>query len=230
MQLDPMEWLQRDLITAGQLEPQTVDLYDSLLKAGDVYIDVGCHIGFHTLIARKLVRECGRVVAFDPQPYNAENVLVNWRLNGFDNISVYVAAVGNSTGYVTLNEPPCTDRSRLSLLSKEMCSTATFTVPIVRLDEVFERENIERVTLLKIDTEGFELDVLLGLGSALNKVDNVILEILPSQKQCDAKRTRKLLSILRDSGFALNTVVKQPWLELQPLPENNLWATRAVFS
>src|ERR1700730_18322195 len=83
MELDPLEWTQSDLIKNGSLEPLTSALYGKLLRAGDTYVDVGAHIGFHTLVARHYVGQSGRLIAVEPQPYNCQKLLANWRANDF---------------------------------------------------------------------------------------------------------------------------------------------------
>src|SRR5205085_7286263 len=55
MELDPIEWTQSDLMVRGSIEPLTSALYGKLLRHGDVYVDVGAHVGFHTLIARHFI-------------------------------------------------------------------------------------------------------------------------------------------------------------------------------
>src|SRR5437870_1459108 len=70
MELDPLEWTQIDLLRDGCIEPRTIALYESILRPGDVYMDVGAHVGFHTLMARSVIGREGRVIAVEPQPYN----------------------------------------------------------------------------------------------------------------------------------------------------------------
>lgn len=52
------------------------------------------------------------------------------------------------------------------------------TVPLVKLDNYIARNQIEKVDLLKIDTQGYEPEVLSGLGSKLSEVDVVITELM----------------------------------------------------
>ena len=52
------------------------------------------------------------------------------------------------------------------------------SVTVARLDEYMETVGIERVSLLKIDTQGFEPEVLEGLGDRLSDVDVVLTELM----------------------------------------------------
>src|SRR6185369_17472199 len=66
MQLDPIEWTQCELLRDGIVEKSTIRLYEQILRPGDTYVDVGAHVGFHTLVARSLVGATGHVIAIDP--------------------------------------------------------------------------------------------------------------------------------------------------------------------
>jgi hypothetical protein len=92
MELDYAEWTQLQLIRGHWLEPQTLACYERLLRPGDVFIDVGAHVGFHALVGRKAVGATGLVIAVEPQPYNSFKILRNFRLNGFTNLKLFVAS------------------------------------------------------------------------------------------------------------------------------------------
>ena len=198
MILDPIEWLQFELLVNGEAEPLTSALMRRLLRPGDAFVDIGCHVGYHSLLARSVVGANGRVVAVDPQPYNAERTMANWALNGFGNLVVYIGALGSSEETVSLVHQPATDRAKLSLLDKTGDrDRAHFVAPVYRLDAILGREALRDVRLLKIDTEGYELQVLGGAREALPNIENVILELLPEQMP----HAGALIRLLKDHVF-----------------------------
>src|SRR5437660_8903455 len=115
MELDPAEWTQMQLLKRNWLEPRTLALYQKLLRPGDIFVDVGAHVGFHSLVARHLVGPSGLVIAIEPQPYNAQKILANWRANDFANLKLIIAAAGERDGWVELQDQPITDRALLTL-------------------------------------------------------------------------------------------------------------------
>ena len=226
MDLDPIEWTQSDLLRDGGIEPLTSALYGKLLRRGDKYVDVGAHVGFHTLVARDLIGETGFVIAVEPQPYNCEKLLANWRANGFDNVALYVAAAGEQDSTVGLHQQTATDSSRLSMCLEPINDeTRVFYVPIRRLEAILSEQGVERVRLLKIDVEGYELEVFNSLGAFLPAIDNIILEVLDTASGISAK-TISLIERLNGVEYKLRTVEGVPWDCRSPLPENNLWASR----
>lgn len=225
-EVDPWEWTQIELVKSGRLEPLTTALYEQLLRPGDVCVDVGAHVGFHAMLAARLVGPAGRVVAIEPQPYNCDRILTNCRLNEIENVLVIVAAAGETDQRVLLNNQDVRDKSRLSLQLGPVNDTPQqFEVPMVRLDQVAERHGLDRIRLLKLDVEGLELQVLRGAGAALlDRVDHVVLEVLPEEQLAESRG--QIAELLREAGYELFTVEGAAWAGSEPLAESNLWARR----
>ncbi len=224
MELDPAEWPQVDLRAFGRLEPETTALFERLLKQGDIYVDVGAHVGYHALVARHCVGASGRVLAIDPQPYNCDKLLTNAGLNGFTNITVVVAAAGRADGSISLRNQSRSDRSRLTLNGAGVNDEPTaFVVPMLRLDSLFAAQRLDRVDLMKVDVEGCELDVLLGAGDSLDRVKNIVVEILP---EATAEKANETARLLRASGYLLSDVEGADWQPGRTCVENNVWARR----
>jgi FkbM family methyltransferase len=226
LDLDPMEWNQSDILRDGIIEPLTTELYRKLLRQGDTYVDVGAHIGFHTLVARNYVGETGRVIAIEPQPYNCHKILTNWRANKFENLVLYIAAVGEDNDNIPLHFQDPAETSRLSLcLEPVNDQPQIFHVPMMRLDNILRGQEVSHVRLLKIDVEGYELKTLNGLGTSSGMVENIILEVLETSSKLSEK-SEMLIETLRKLGYSLKSVDGKPWTQGLPLSENNLWAAR----
>ncbi len=222
MELDLGEWTQLQLRRGHWLEPLTLKRYTALLMDGDVFLDIGAHVGFHSLVARQKVGADGLVIAVEPQPYNASKILNNWRANGFTNLKLLLAAGGDIDGSIELSDQEDNDRSQLSLV--EGCGkneAQKFIVPIMRMDTMMADQKITKIKLLKLDVEGFELEVIQGFGSRLKDVHHVLFEILD---EGNSARSAKLLEILLAANFEIKTVSGTPWKLGDSIPENNLWA------
>lgn len=225
MEIDPWEWVQNGIFKDGVVEPLSVRLYERILAPADTYVDVGAHVGFHALIARRCVGDEGRIVAIDPQPYNCEKILTNCRANDFSNILTIVAVAGGKSGFVTLNDQSSRDKSRLTMaLTPVNDRPRQFRVPMIRLDGLFDDLGLRSVELLKIDVEGFEPEVLKGLGRHISMVRNMLFELLPDSLR--SSDTTEMLNSIRTNGFELRTVEGKMWMPGDELPENNCWAAR----
>ena len=87
-------------------------------------------------------------------------------------------------------------------------------VQVKRLDEYIKNDkNINQIDLLKIDTQGYELEILEGLGTELNKVRILITELMFYDYYEKSLSFYELESILRPFNFSLydiNHVAKNP--------------------
>lgn len=224
MLLDVSEWIQLEILVHGATEPITLALIRKLVAEGDSVIDVGAHVGHHALVAARAAGARGRVYAIDPQPYNADRIARNAALNGLTNLIAMCAAAGQESGFIKFPIQSDRDRARLSLLERSSSNLSPMVeVPVRRLDEIMTANNLTAPKLVKIDVEGYELEVLMGLGNRLTACRNIILEIL---ERSDAERTGNIAKLLADAGFSLKDVNGQPWQSGKSLPEHNLWASR----
>jgi FkbM family methyltransferase len=130
------------------------------LRPGDTYIDVGASIGLYSLLASSANAHAA-VVAFEPHPVASARLRENARINSLDNIQVRDVAVGSAPGSAMLTFDQG-DRNRIS--AETGGDEKLVKVPVVSLDGELERLNVDpsSVALVKIDTEGFEANVLAG--------------------------------------------------------------------
>jgi FkbM family methyltransferase len=146
----------------GASEPQVQEALVRLLGAGDVVYDVGANVGFLTLLAARRVGPAGAVYAFEPHPRAAEVLRANVRANSFANVHVVEAAVGRTTGRVRI-------RADDHLTAR--LGDAGFDVSQIALDHV----DAAAPTLVKIDVEGAEVDVLEGASRVLAEARPVVI-------------------------------------------------------
>src|SRR5215469_8902900 len=79
----------------GLFEPAETSLVDSLLEPGDLFIDVGAHIGWFTTLAPGRVGPAGQVIACEPFPSTAAVLRANVALNHADNVRVVEMGMGS---------------------------------------------------------------------------------------------------------------------------------------
>ena len=83
------------LSVLGIVEPLTMDTIKINVKRGDIALDLGANIGYHTLILSKLVGKTGKVFAFEPAPENAALIRENIKINNIKNVVVIEMAVSD---------------------------------------------------------------------------------------------------------------------------------------
>jgi len=144
-------------------------------------IDVGANVGQFSRAARGFWPDAD-IVAFEPLPVCAEKLRESLCAQG--RIEVHEVAVGREVGTVTFHPHDYT------LASSVLPATATakrdlgwaaeqpsIEVPLTTLDAVFGGRALRRPTLLKLDVQGFELEVLAGAPRTLAVADAVLVEV-----------------------------------------------------
>jgi FkbM family methyltransferase len=203
-----------------------------LLKPGDVVVDAGANIGVYTRFLAKRIGSQGMVHSFEPDQDNFHRL--ERTLQTANNVRLNQLAVSDRTGesilyvsdklnvdhrtYPTENEP----RTRVIVHS-------------IRLDDYFRPG--ERVDLLKMDIQGFELHAFKGATRVLtdNPTIKLLFEFWPYGLKCAGNSGEELLEFLRDSRFQCFLVANgmlNPYLERGPYSGNfgdyfNLLAQRA---
>ena len=142
-------------------------LYGRFVQPGDLVFDIGAHVGDRVASFRRLG---ARVVAAEPQPAAAKVLRLLYGRN--QNVVIEAVAVGRGTGAIgmMINR----DNLTVSTASHEMVSAArdapgwaaqrwsqAIRVPVTTLDSLIARHGVP--TFVKIDVEGFEYEVLVGL-------------------------------------------------------------------
>ena len=135
-------------------------------------IDVGASIGAFTL-HQALKKRAKRVIAFEPSPRVFRRLAANLELNSLQNVQVINVAVGDRCGNLPFLELPMSVNSRIS----ESEQRGVFFVTCVTLDSALKSFSIPRVSLIKIDTEGYEKRVLVGASETLQRTERLIIEL-----------------------------------------------------
>ena len=158
----PLDHAHAGLIVRGTLEPPVQEALRRLLAPGDVFYDVGANVGFFTLIGARLVGPEGRVVAFEPVPWCATAVAHNIALNGFEHAQIRTAAVGGADGRSRLLVVGEASWSHLESTGRHADVRDEIDVDVVALDSLVAAGTIPPPDVLKIDTEGAELQAIEG--------------------------------------------------------------------
>ncbi|MGP0094508.1 MAG: FkbM family methyltransferase [Xanthobacteraceae bacterium] len=149
----------------GWAESAEFEQLSKLTKAGDYVLELGCNIGFTTMILSRLVGERGRVVGVDMNPRNIIVAQSNVFLNKAVNVHLVHAAVGASIGEIGFAD------EENGYVSEESPAKVQMTT-CDQLDKEWGPFNI-----VKIDVEGYEGAVLTGAERLLARTPKIAIEL-----------------------------------------------------
>jgi FkbM family methyltransferase len=138
--------------------------YRCFARPGTCAVDVGANLGIHTLVLAACVGDGGKVHAFEPVPSICDRMEENLKLNGVTNVELHKEAMGSFSGDVVFDANP-TD---FNVGKGRVTPQGDITVPIGTIDDRLGSLT-QPVSVVKIDTEGHELEVLKGAVDLLSK-------------------------------------------------------------
>ena len=149
------------------------------LKPGDVFIDVGANSGLYTLLASSTVGIEGKVFAFEPSPVPFSRLKENAQLHGKKNIECFDAALSDREEKIKLNIASDGHSAWDSFVGESGAGqTSIREVMSTTLDEfVSEKNLLDKITMIKMDVEGWETYVLSGGINFLTRPDAPLLQI-----------------------------------------------------
>jgi len=168
----------------GYCGVETAHSLNKYLNSGGIFIDVGAGIGYFSAIASDIVDTSGQVHCFEPNPFNIKVIQKMIKSNPNSNIVLNDYALGAQDAvcnYYIQRLKRVTKCSMIYSLIERI--DETIEVRTRRLDNYLEQKNIDRVSLVKIDVEGYEYYVLKGLSGFLKRTSSkppIICEILAS--------------------------------------------------
>jgi FkbM family methyltransferase len=170
------------------------DLFTRTLRPGMTVVDGGAHLGLYTVLGARGVGPAGRVLAFEPDPYNLRALEANTR--GLANVVLSPKALAEAPGQETFHRSSGTIGSSLLPRDSDISAEAT---QLTSIDEELRGAEL-RGLVVKLNVEGAEPRVLEGARETLARCADATLfvEISPDLL---GERAAELVSQLEELGF-----------------------------
>jgi FkbM family methyltransferase len=203
MRLNVRDLIQQTVLLEGIWDPSLTDFIKSALSPGDVFIDVGAHVGYFTLLASRRVGPTGTVLAVEPNPVAATELEENVKRSRLSNVLVEHTACGDSQRVVQLYLHTDSNSSMASLSTANATGGPAVVVPCIPLDQLLQERALTRANLVKIDVEGAELLVLRGMRETMRDLAPVIvLELEPQLLKGCSATVDQVLGLLAASDYS----------------------------
>lgn len=170
MYASPKDYATYGIYFFGEYDPSMTSVLKHLVKPGDTVWDVGTERGWFTLLMGSLVGETGRVDSFEAFPPTVQKLTKNVELNQMNWVHINGVAVSEENSKMWFVPPSNEVTNNVSFLND--CSgvgylTTSFKenaieVNTINLDDYYEKSQIKKLSLIKIDIEGAEVSAIKG--------------------------------------------------------------------
>ena len=157
----------------------------------DIFIDVGSHHGETIKIFNKYFK-IKKLFAFEASPINYQFLKKKIKISKYPSVEMFNKALGEKKEKLFLNQFKETQsttflsfnqNSKYLLRKKKILSPYSenfflkkIEINVERLDEFLQNKNIKVIDILKIDTEGFDFNVIKGLGNKIFQTKYIYFE------------------------------------------------------
>jgi len=188
--LDMSSFIERFIYCFNYYEPGDIAAVRKLLRSGDVVIDVGANVGQYALMAAKMVGSSGAVYAFEPSPNILSKLRYNRKLNGLSNLQIVPSAAGSESRLCDFYPAAGYNQGIGSLVyhggnDAGVRSAKPIQVEVITLDTFCDNNGIDRVDFIKIDAEGYDLEVLKGAVQTLKSNQGIAVVVEMVEKEAD---------------------------------------------
>lgn len=196
-----------------QCELQTKRWMSEQIKEDWVCIDVGANIGYHSILMSRLASR-GHIFAFEPT-ITSRMLHKNLNFNNVSNVEVLEQAVGAVSG--NKNE-------ELYRIWGRKPEKATYE--FITIDDFVKQRGLTRVDFIKVDVDGFDIEVLEGAKETLSRLNPVVLvelnHALSTRNRSNAEAFELFLDAKYDKCLVLdshNYVFSRDWEIGHPWPQ-----------
>lgn len=195
-----MDLIKNELKAGHPWETCIVDLIKKHAQPGTVALDIGAHMGIHTISLASAVGENGMVIAFEPQLKLFSELVMNVLLNNCSNVIAYRCALGDESKSIEMS-PAVAGNEGATAIGKG--GDRAEMIPLDSLE-------VKNVSFIKIDVENFEYEVLKGAEKTIRENHPyIVIEIMGNTYQPIPDREQKVqrvLKLLEGWGYSLSYI------------------------
>jgi FkbM family methyltransferase len=188
----------------GAYEPEVRAEIRRRLVPGAIAIDVGANVGWHALLMATCVGTTGRVYAFEPNESTRRRLASAIDANGLAHVTVDPRGVAEREGPAGFVAPPAGHVwDGTGHLTAETSPKGS-TIECTTLDAFAAERRFDRLALVKIDVEGWELSVLRGARQTLARLrPAVIFEYDPAYVVRSGASADALMQCWSDADYEI---------------------------
>ncbi|TAH30659.1 MAG: FkbM family methyltransferase [Cytophagales bacterium] len=197
--LDISDYMEYTLYFGIEVESRATLL--SLIKEDMVILDIGTNIG-ETLLNFAKINTKGINYGFEPVPYLYQRAKHNIGLNNFDNIILNNIALSDKKEQLFFSIPNNNNSGGIAM--SKNAQQGMLEVGAMTLDSFVANQNIDKIHFIKIDVEGFEMNVLKGGSETLTKMKpQMFIELVDNHLKRQNTSSKEVILFLKNIGYEI---------------------------
>jgi FkbM family methyltransferase len=216
------ENLGTELLINGIYEDDIIDFLKNIIHDGDIYFDIGANIGS---IGLPIIKKRANVkyYGFEASPTTFEYLKINLHKNKVKNYKLFNTLIHSDDNQ--LMKFYITDLYGKSSLFPTY-SNQYVIVNSTTIDTFCEKEHLSRINVMKVDVQGFELNVFQGMKQLLlnKKVDNILFEFEDWAEEQACQQIGAAQSFLIDLNYELYDLSGKKLKKILKKGSNMIWA------
>lgn len=229
--IDFANW-ENPLVIPKQITQDMVDFFKKFIKKGDLVIDIGANIGDTTVPMALAAGNTGIALGFDPNPYVYKILEINSSLNKEKQHIIplpYAITVDDQEFYYVSSEASFANGA-ISSTKESMHGKFIFPDKIkgVNLQSLLEKNynnKLDSFSFIKIDTEGYDKEIIKSLSGLIQKYKPVI--VAESFGKSSPKAKEELYNVIEKHGYEIfyfeDFDVKANIIKIEKSQEMNRW-------
>ena len=200
----------------GDLDRKVSIVCRRIVRPNDTVLDVGANYGLVSVLLSQLVGSGGTVHAFELNPAVLAYLEQTVDQNPVSNVRLHRFGLGSESAEMTLTVPDRNSGAGSLVRRAPRAESSQYTVNIRMLDDVLDEFPSERISIMKIDVEGFEASVLKGADHALRRgqIETILFEFNRGGVPSDSP----VFTILAAAGYGFFSIPRRYFrFEIEPL-------------
>lgn len=191
----------------GRYSSEIVNVFRHFVRPGDAVIDVGAHIGYLTLQLATLVGQNGKVYSFEPDLRVAVDLDKSIAASKMNWIHAFRLALTAEKGNIEFYLAQGLGSSTAVKASEHLNVTPT-VVQGAPLDQlVAEGQVVDKIRLIKIDIEGFEIEALSGMRELIKRSRPImVVEVNEERLTAQGESSTRLLQLLESFDYKVRAL------------------------
>ena len=200
----------KPLFLDHEYEPAETAFMQRFIQPGMVILDIGANIGYFTALATSRLKKSGVIHAFEPDPHNYSLLQKTVADQKTNLVQLHHCALGDTNGTVELFHSPVDNYGDHRVYGSHSGTHPSVVVPMKIGDDLLASIGTNAIDFIKIDVQGFEVQVLRGLANTIKSSEKAVLlsEVWPSGMKSAGSSVEEFASLCESFGFAPHALLE----------------------